>query len=157
MRTHPFRLLLLAVSASALLLAPACNPQSSVSPDEDEDAVGAGDDVGAVPVDLDGDGQPDAFDTDGDGTADAIDSDGDGEPDAYDTDGDGELDDWDGDGEADALPPGVDDGNLGSENEDADGFCFDPESGWFACDDGAPPGTGAPGTPSARIQRPSAA
>ncbi|MFZ9886309.1 MAG: hypothetical protein ACO3JL_02300, partial [Myxococcota bacterium] len=98
-------------------------------------------------VDFDGDGQPDAFDTDGDGTADAIDSDGDGLPDAFDTDGDGALDDWDGDGEPDALPPGVDNGNLGAENADADGFCFDVESGWYECDDGAPPGSGVPGTP----------
>lgn len=98
-------------------------------------------------IDLDGDGQPDAFDTDGDGVADAIDSDGDGLPDAYDTDGDGALDDWDGDGEPDAVPPGVYDGDLANEDSDADGYCFAVESGWYECDDGAPPGSGVPGTP----------
>lgn len=144
MRARP-SLLVLGCSALALLLAPACDPQNGVT--EEDGVVQEGDDVAAVPVDLDGDGQPDAFDTDGDGVADAIDSDGDGAPDAYDTDGDGELDDWDGDGAADPLPPGVDDGDLANENDDADGYCFDPEAGWFECNDGAPAGTGVPGTP----------
>lgn len=146
MRQRHSLLAVLAATVLALALAPACNPEKGVEAGEG-DAVGAGDDVGAVQVDLDGDGQPDAFDTNGDGEADAIDSDGDGQPDAYDTDGDGEIDDWDGDGAPDAVPPGVDNGDLGNENSDADGFCFDPEGGWFECDDGAPPGSGVPGTP----------
>ncbi len=145
MRTHPAKPLLLAFSAAALLLATACDPQNSV--ERGEDPAEAAGETGPRPVDLDGDGQPDAFDTDGDGTADAIDSDGDGQPDAYDTDGDGELDDWNGDGVPDVIPPGVNDGDLGSENSDGDGYCFDPEGGWLECDDGAPPGTGVPGTP----------
>src|SRR5690606_6747496 len=106
-------LLVLALSGLALLLAPACEPETGVGGGDGADAP---DEVTAVPVDLDGDGLPDAFDTDGDGVADAIDSDGDGLPDAYDTDGDGALDDWDGDGVADPLPPGVSDGDLANEN-----------------------------------------
>jgi hypothetical protein len=104
-------------------------------------------DEGPVQIDLNDDGIPDAFDTNGDGVADAVDTDGDNVPDAFDTDGDGELDDFDGDGVADPLPPGVDNGDPANENNDADGYCFEPETGWYECDDGAPPGSGDPDTP----------
>jgi hypothetical protein len=104
-------------------------------------------DDGPVGLDFDGDGEADAYDTDGDGVQDAVDTNGDGTPDAFDTDGDGQLDDFDGDGEPDPLPPGVDDGDLENENEDRDGYCFDPEAGWYECDDGADPGSGGENVP----------
>lgn len=135
----------LALVVLAALPLTACTTPDEI-PRAERSAAGTGPTVRQI--DLDGDGQPDAFDTDGDGVADAIDSDGDGRPDAYDTDGDGALDDWDGDGEPDAVPPGVYDGDLDGENSDADGFCFAVESGWYECEDGAPPGSGVPGTPA---------
>jgi hypothetical protein len=133
------------VAGFSLALAGGCQDPDRV--DDRGNTIEITPDDGPVGLDFDGDGEADAYDTDGDGEADAVDTDGDGTPDAFDTDGDGELDDFDGDGEPDPLPPGVDNGDLGNENQDGDGYCFDPESGWYECNDGADPGSGVPGTP----------
>jgi hypothetical protein len=47
---------------------------------------------------------------------------------------DGNDDNAEGNGPIDASG-----GNGEGENQDADGYCFDPEVGYFPCDDGAPP------------------
>ena len=43
------------------------------------------------------------------------------------------------------IPNGVIDEDPGDEGSDQDGYCFSPESGYYPCDDGAPPGSGPTG------------
>ena len=122
--------------------------------------------------DLDGDGIPNAsdFDIDGDLIPNAIDDDVDGDgtdnadddapfganPDNLDgpwadPDGDGEPNLDDPDDDNDGVPDGVfgqndcnGDGIPEPEDADCDGFCIDLEGAVNTCDDGAPPGSGAP-------------
>ena len=47
---------------------------------------------------------------------------------------------------ASEIPDGVIDDDVAGEDSDADGYCFGPERGYFPCDDGAPPGSGPPGS-----------
>ncbi len=113
----------------------------------------------AVDDDIDGDGIPNTEDDDidGDGIANADDDTPYGtNPDGTtgpwgDPDGDGipNIDDNDDDG--DGIPDGVigpndcdGDGVPEDENHDCDGYCLGVESGLFPCDDGSPPGSGAP-------------
>ncbi len=110
----------------------------------------------AVDPDIDGDGtiNDEDDDADGDGDANATDTTDRGAGDQIgphgDVDADGEANHTDTDDDGDGIPDNVtNDGNMAGENSDADGYCFDPEGGYSACDDGAEPGSGgADGTTS---------
>jgi hypothetical protein len=161
----------IATSLGLALVVPACDGCGGGPPDVDEpepEVVDVNDIDGdgvpnALDEDIDGDGQTNIQDDDVDGdgipNADEVadgtnpfgdgddqegaqgDIDGDGIPNNVDNDDDGNQipDGVQGDGTCDGGQTTVDD-----ENADCDGFCLDLETGFLACDDGAPPGTGVP-------------
>ena len=146
-----------------------CDP---VKPDIDEPAaqvvnVDDIDDDGvrnAIDEDIDGDGVPNIQDDDVDGdgvsnTNEANDQDdatnpyGDSpnqEGSQGDVDGDGVPNNLDNDDDGDGVSDGVVGDNecngvvVTDENLDCDGFCLDLETGLYACNDGAPEGSGVP-------------
>ncbi len=133
---------------------PGCTPLAQTF-DIDDDGI-----PNAVDHDMDGDRIPNEADDDIDGdcirnandetpfgtnppgtTGPWVDPDGDGVPNIFDNDDDN-------DGIPDGvIGPGSCDGGrttVDDEDADCDGFCFDVERGFFACDDGGVPGSGSP-------------
>ncbi|MDP2339408.1 MAG: vWA domain-containing protein [Deltaproteobacteria bacterium] len=128
----------------------------------DEDSDVDGDDIpNASDFDIDGDLDPNAVDDDSDG--DGIENAEDDTPFGANPDNlDGPFADPDKDGvpnindpddDDDGIPDGVFGGNDCNgdgipepEDADCDGFCLELEGGAIPCDDGAPPGSGAPDT-----------
>lgn len=139
----------------------ACNVNAGRCADpEDIDGDGV---PNALDEDIDGDGENNIQDgdVDGDGIsnadeiADGTNPFGDSpnqEGAQGDVDGDGVANNVDNDDDGNQIPDGVQgdgtcDGGqttVSDENADCDGFCIDLETGLFACDDGAEPGTGVP-------------
>lgn len=137
-------------------------PNAPSATDIDGDGVANG-----VDNDVDGDGEPNATDPDidDDGVINDQDDDADGDGIAGgeddtdrgagdqigphgDVDGDGTPNHQDGDNDNDGIPDSVRD-ETDAENSDEDGYCFDPEGGYYPCDDGAEPGSGgADGAPT---------
>ena len=114
---------------------------------DDADVDGDGE-PNAIDPDIDGDGivNDDDDDPDGDGVLGAADEDPRGAGDQIgphgDVDGDGTPNHADADNDGDGIPDAVTDGEQANENDDADGYCFSPEGGYYGCDDGAPPLSG---------------
>lgn len=142
----------------------ACNvAQERCADPDDLDGDGV---QNSLDEDIDGDGAPNIQDDDVDGdgvsnTEEANDGDdatnpfgdsADQEGAQGDIDGDGVPNHLDNDDDGDQVSDGVDgdgtcDGGVttvSDEAADCDGFCLDLEIGYFACDDGAPPGSGVP-------------
>ncbi|MDP2342810.1 MAG: VWA domain-containing protein [Deltaproteobacteria bacterium] len=171
---HHLRLsLIAAVSVAGLALAGCTEPgptPGAPARGVDDDEPGQGDSgdadddgvANATDLDIDGDRVPNGEDSDadGDGTDNADDDTPYGEnPDDVDgpwadLDDDGQPNHADSDDDGDGIPDGVrgegdceGDGTAEDEDHDCDGFCFELEGGGYVpCEDGAPPGQGAPDT-----------
>jgi hypothetical protein len=94
--------------------------------------------LGGCPAPLDPESGEESGSEEGAGSA--SDGAGNGSGDGSEADGNGAQD-----ANGDGVPDNVSDGDLANENNDADGYCFEPETGYYACDDGAPPGSGGVG------------